>query len=40
MYRADQNKVGDARSEPNHSPYLPPPPGRISFTLNPIKMLE
>lgn len=36
---ADSNKVGDARSEPNHSPFLPPPVGRISFSLNPFKML-
>jgi len=25
--------------EPNHSPYLPQPVGRISFSLNPFKML-
>ena len=32
------NKVGSGRSEPNHSPFLPPPVGRISFTLNPFAM--
>jgi hypothetical protein len=37
---ADLNKVGDARSEPNHSPFCPPPVGRISFSLNPFKMLS
>jgi len=30
--------VGDARSEPNHSPTLPPPEGRIKLTANPIEM--
>jgi len=37
---AETTKVGDARSEPNHSPFLPQPTGRISFTLNPFKMLS
>jgi hypothetical protein len=32
-------EVGSGRTEPNNSPYLPPPVGRISFTLNPFKML-
>ncbi len=32
------NKVGEARSEPNANPFLPPPVGRISFSLNPLKM--
>ena len=30
--------VGKGRDSPNVEPYLPPPVGRISFTLNPIKM--
>ena len=34
-----KNPVGKARSEPNHSPYLPPPTGRISWTWNPFKMI-
>lgn len=37
---AEANKVGEARQEPNHSPFLPPPVGRISFSLNPFKMLN
>ena len=40
MFRADANKVGDARSEPNHSPFLPNPTGRLEFSMNPIKMLS
>lgn len=35
---AEANKVGEARQEPNHSPFLPPPVGRLSFSLNPLKM--
>lgn len=35
---ATSNPVGGGRSEPNHSPFLPPPVGRISFSLNPIAM--
>ena len=31
--------VGDGRNEPNMSPHLPPPVGRIEFSLNPFKML-
>jgi hypothetical protein len=38
LYRAEANKVGDARSEPNHSPTLPPPEGRIKLTANPFEM--
>jgi hypothetical protein len=37
---AAANKVGDGRSEPNHSPYLPPPVGRLTFTLNPFAMFN
>ena len=32
--------VGKGRDSPNVEPYLPPPIGRVSFTLNPIKMLN
>ena len=39
-YRAEANKVGEARQEPNHSPFLPPPVGRISFTMNPLKLFQ
>lgn len=35
---AEKSKLGSARQEPNHSPFCPPPIGRISFTLNPFKM--
>lgn len=35
---ADLNKVGEARQEPNANPFLPPPVGRLSFSLNPLKM--
>ena len=35
---ANKNAVGQGRSEPNHSPFCPPPVGRISFTMNPIEM--
>lgn len=37
--QAENNKVGAARQEPNHSPFLPPPVGRLSLSLNPFKML-
>jgi len=37
---AEENKVGGARQEPNQSPFLPPPFGRLSFSLNPLKMFE
>lgn len=36
--QAEMNKVGEARSEPNANPFLPPPIGRISFDVNPLKM--
>jgi C2 domain len=35
---ADKNKVGEARQEPNHSPTLKEPEGRLSLEMNPIKM--
>lgn len=35
---AEMNKVGEARNEPNVNPFLPPPIGRLSFSLNPLKM--
>lgn len=38
--QADKNAVGKARQEPNHSPSLPQPEGRISLSLNPIKMFN
>jgi hypothetical protein len=32
--------VGTARNEPNMDPFLMPPVGRVSFTMNPCKMLD
>jgi len=36
--RADADPVGSGRNEPNHNPFLPPPVGRIKFSLNPFVM--
>jgi len=36
---AKSKEVGDGRENPNMEPYLPPPVGRIEFSLNPFKML-
>ena len=38
-FQAEKRKVGEGRENPNMEPYLPPPVGRISFSLNPFKML-
>jgi len=35
---AEKSKLGKAREEPNHSPFCPPPIGRISFSFNPWVM--
>lgn len=40
QWYAELNPVGKGRDEPNMNPYLPPPVGRIKFTLNPFKMLN
>jgi hypothetical protein len=40
QWYADLHPVGKGRGEPNMNPYLPPPVGRIQFTLNPFKMLN
>ena len=37
---ANEVEVGKGRDNPNVNPYLPPPIGRISFTLNPFTMLN
>lgn len=37
--QADKNPVGKARDNPNHSPFLPAPEGRLEFSFNPFKML-
>ena len=39
-WKAEMNPVGKGRDEPNVDPYLPPPIGRIEFTLNPFKMIN
>lgn len=31
-------EVGKGREEPNHSPWCPPPVGRMKFSLNPCTM--
>ena len=36
---ADNNKVGEGRDEPNHSPVLGPPAGRFKVSLNPFTMI-
>ena len=37
---ADLDVVGKGRDDPNVNPYLPPPVGRLEFTLNPFKMMN
>ena len=37
---AELHPVGKGRDEPNMNPYLPPPVGRIKFSLNPFTMLN
>ena len=37
---AELHPVGKGRDEPNMNPYLPPPVGRIKFTMNPFKLLN
>ena len=37
---AEIDKVGKGRDNPNVNPYLPPPFGRLEFTLNPFKMMN
>jgi otoferlin len=36
--QAEKNKVGEARQDPNHSPFLKPPEGRLELTMDPLKM--
>ena len=38
--KADIQPVGEGRSEPNHSPFLPPPTGRLQWSLNPFTMFN
>eukprot|EP00903_Cladosiphon_okamuranus_P014837 g13738.t1 len=35
---ADAQPVGSGRNEPNQNPYLPPPAGRMKFSLNPFRL--
>ena len=37
---AEKNPVGKARDNPNHSPTLPQPEGRITLSLNPFDMYK
>jgi hypothetical protein len=37
---AESCKVGEGRDEPNVDPRLPPPIGRIEWTMNPLKMMS
>ena len=37
---ADLEPLGKGREDPNMNPYLPPPVGRLQFTLNPFKMIN
>ena len=37
---AEQRPVGLGRDQPNQEPFLPPPEGRVKFSLNPITMFE
>jgi hypothetical protein len=37
---ADQAKLGHGRNAPNHSPFMPPPSGRLQFSLNPFTMIK
>ena len=40
MWKAEINKVGKGRKEPNINPYLPYPVGRFQWTLNPFRLLN
>ena len=37
---ANQAKAGTGRNEPNCDPFLFPPVGRISLSMNPMKMID
>jgi len=37
---SETEAVGKGREEPNTNPFLPPPVGRLEFTLNPFKMIN
>ena len=37
-FTADAKPAGFGRNDPNANPYLPPPTGRMKFSLNPFVM--
>lgn len=37
---AQNAPVGKGRNEPNHSPFCPPPEGRLQWSLNPCVMFK
>lgn len=39
IWKASQSIVGKGRDEPNCNPFLPPPEGRIRFSLNPFVLI-
>ena len=40
MWKASLNKVGKGREEPNNSPVLLPPPGRLKWSFNPLTWIN
>jgi hypothetical protein len=40
MEWAEKTKIGSARDEPNMEPFLPPPVGRLHFSMNPCEMYK
>ncbi|CAM9677192.1 unnamed protein product [Hapterophycus canaliculatus] len=38
LEKAEQQPVGNGRNDPNNEPFLPPPTGRLRFSLNPFVM--
>ncbi|CAM9621370.1 unnamed protein product [Ectocarpus fasciculatus] len=40
MDKAEAQPAGLGRAEPNDSPFLPPPNGRLQFGWNPISMIS
>ena len=40
MVWAEAHKIGSARDDPNIEPYLPPPIGRLHFSINPCDMYK
>lgn len=39
LWKANSVIVGKGRSSPNNNPFLPPPEGRLSWSMNPFKIL-